>query len=216
MPIVEMIDWLAATPTAGTIPEKLWFTPLVWMDYWLAMVFTLIVPLVLVIWAFVKKNQSILRLLIIYWRVASLLAITTYLFIGNVQLGFVSALLSRILIVVGLWFWVDLNEDIADQPPRSLLLTLTAWRWAMTAYMGLGAIATLPFLGCAISKPTFDSEFCRVWLDPPLLFKSLIHPNGDSVILGFWGFLGLLIYVIYFSYYLLVRLSKEGRMAIEE
>jgi len=216
MPLVETMNWLAVTPTVETIPEKVWFTPFVWMDYWLAIVFTMIVPLVILIWAFMKKNQSILRLLIIYWRVASLLGITIYLFIGNVQLGFLSGLLARILIVVGLWFWVDLNEDIADQPPKPLHLALTAWRWAMTVYMGLGTIATLPFLSCAFSKATFDSEFCRVWVDPPLLFKSLIHPKGDATLLGFWGFLALLIYVIYLSYYLLVRLSKEGRMAIEE
>ena len=54
----------------------------------------------------------------IYWRVASLLAITVYLMIGGLSVSFVTALLAKILIPLSLWFWVDLNEEIREQPKR--------------------------------------------------------------------------------------------------
>lgn len=42
---------------------------LVWMDYRLAVLLTVIAPLILLIWAFIQKIDAILRLMIIYWRV---------------------------------------------------------------------------------------------------------------------------------------------------
>ena len=51
----------------------LWFQPFIWTDYRLAIVFTVIIPLVLSIWALLKQVDAIGRLFIIYWRVASLL-----------------------------------------------------------------------------------------------------------------------------------------------
>ena len=49
--------------------------PLVWMDYRLAILFTVIAPLILLVWSFIQKKEAMQRLLIIYWRVASLLMI---------------------------------------------------------------------------------------------------------------------------------------------
>jgi len=62
------------------------------------------------------KAEAIQRLLTIYWRVSSLLAITIYLLIAALPVGFISGLMARILIPISLWFWVDLNEEIEDQP----------------------------------------------------------------------------------------------------
>jgi len=45
-----------------------------------------------------------------------LLAITIYLLIAALPVGFISGLMARILIPISLWFWVDLNEEIEDQP----------------------------------------------------------------------------------------------------
>ena len=50
---------------------QLWFRPYVWMDYRLALLFTLIIPLILLIWTFVQKAEAMQRLLIIYCRVSS-------------------------------------------------------------------------------------------------------------------------------------------------
>lgn len=38
-------------------------------------------------------------------------------------MGFVSGIMARILIPVALWFWVDINEEIADRSPGALTLS---------------------------------------------------------------------------------------------
>lgn len=189
---------------------------LVWMDYRLAVLFTVLLPLILLIWAFVQQSEAIQRLLIIYWRVASLLAITVYLMIGNVPLSFISGILARILIPVSLWFWVDLNEEIDEQRQTPLKLSFTAWRWAVSFYSLLGAIASIPFLQCAFSTTTFQTSFCQAWLQPPLGYKNLIHAGYTNGFLGFLGVTGLIIYLLYFGYFVLVRLAKQGRSAVEQ
>lgn len=197
--------------------KELWFEPLVWMDYRLAVLFTVIIPIILLIWAFVQKVEAIQRLLIIYWRIASLLIITVYLMIGSTPIGFLSAFFARILIPISLWFWVDLNEEIDDLPQRPLKLTLTAWRWAVTLYTLLGALALIPFIPtCGFSSGGIKTPFCEVWLKAPWLYKQYFHGASTTQFLGFLGFVGLTVYIFYLSYYILVRLGKEGRSAIPQ
>jgi len=69
--------------------NQLWFRPLVWIDYRLAVLFTVIIPAILLIWSLFAKIESLQKLLIIYWRVASLLLITVYLMIASWPIGFV-------------------------------------------------------------------------------------------------------------------------------
>ncbi|MBD1863750.1 MULTISPECIES: DUF3177 family protein [Trichocoleus] len=196
--------------------DQLWFEPLVWTDYRLALLFAVLFPLILLIWAFVQKNETIQHLLTIYWRVSSLLAVTVYLMIAAVPLSFISGLMARVLIPIALWFWVDLNEEINDQSRTPLKLAFNSWRWAMTVYSALGALASLPFLQCAISQTALNTRFCRVWFDPPLLFKQYFHANTSVRFLGFLGVVGLLVYVACLSYFVLVKLSKQGRSATQQ
>jgi hypothetical protein len=189
---------------------------LVWTDYRLALLFTVLIPLILLIWAFVQKADSMVRLFIIYWRVSSLLAITVYIMIAAWPISFVSGWCARILIPISLWFWADVNEDIEDQPPRPLKLAVTSWRWAVTIYSILGAIASIPFLRCAFVQGAINNSFCRVGLEPALLFKQYFHPGSKPEFLGFLGMVGLLIYVLYLSYFVLIRLGKQGRSAMEQ
>jgi hypothetical protein len=186
---------------------------LVWMDYRLAVVFTVILPLVLLIWALLKRAEAMQRLLIIYWRVASLLAITVYLMIGGFPFSFLTSLMARVLIPIGLWFWADLNEEIDDQPRNQLKLAFTSWRWATTVYCALGAIATLPFLQCAFSRAAFATPFCQVWFDPPFGFKNAFHPNYTPGFLGFLGIAALIIYLLYLGHFVIFRLARQGRTA---
>jgi hypothetical protein len=189
---------------------------LVWADYRIAVLFAVIIPLILLIWAFVQKADSLVRLLIIYWRVASLLAITVYLLMAGAQVGFISGWLAGILIPISLWFWVDVNEDIEDRPSSPLKLAVTSWRWAITAYCMLGVIATIPFLQCAFASGAIRTPFCQTWLEPPLLFKQYFHAGARPQFLGFIGITGLLFYVVYLSYFVLIRLGKQGRSAMEQ
>ena len=71
--------------------NQLWFRPLVWIDYRLAVLFTVIIPAILLIWSLFAKIESLQKLLIIYWRVASLLLITVYLMIASWPIGFVTS-----------------------------------------------------------------------------------------------------------------------------
>ena len=196
--------------------NDLWFRPLVWMDYRLAVVFTVLIPLILLIWAFVRKAEAIQRLLTIYWRVASLLMVSVYLLIAALPLGFVSGLIARLLIPISLWFWLDLNEEIEDQPRGALKLTFNSWRWAITVYSLLGALAQVPVLQCAFSKDVLQMPLCRAWKEPPLLFKEYFHANTTPQFLGFFGILGLVVYVLCLIYFVLVKRGLQGRSAIRQ
>lgn len=188
---------------------------LIWTDYRLAVLFTVILPILLLIWSFAQKAEAIQRLIMIYWRVSSLLAITVYLMIGSHPIGFMTGLLAKILIPLGLWFWADLNEEISDQFQTPLKLTFTSWRWAVSLYCGLGAIASLPFLKCGFSIDAFKTEFCQAWLYPPFGFREMFHPTTKPEFLGFLGIVALIIYILYLGYFVLFRLSKQGRSAAE-
>ena len=192
---------------------NVWFRPFVWMDYRLAVLFLVVIPLILLIWAFVQKAEGIQRLLGIYWRVSSLVAITIYLMIAQYPVSFISGLIAQILIPISLWFWVDINDEIEYQTSGALKLIFTSWRWATTVYCILGTLAFIPFLRCAFSGSALKTPDCRVWFEAPLLFKEYFHANSKAEFLGFLGITSLVIYVLYLSYFVLIKLGKQGRSA---
>lgn len=185
------------------------------MDYRLAVLFTVILPLILLAWVFVEKVEAMQRLLIIYWRVASLLLITIYLMMGDYGIAFISGLAGRILIPFSLWFWIDLNDEIEYQPNSPLKLIFSSWRWAITFYCIFGAIATLPFLNC-VTPVSLKTDFCQVWLQAPSIFKEYFHHDSDPSALGNFGIVGLTMYIAYFCYFAFVKLNKRGRSAIKQ
>ncbi|GAB1541780.1 DUF3177 family protein [Scytonema sp. NUACC21] len=193
--------------------NDVWFRPLVWIDYRLALLFAVIMPVILLIWAFAQKAEPIQHLLIIYWRVSSLLAITIYLMIGGFGVSFISGLMARILIPISLWFWVDLNDEIEYQSRGPLKLVFTSWRWAITIYSILGALALIPFVNCAFSEMAIANSYCRVWFEAPLMYKDYFHHDTKPGFLGFLGIIGLIVYVLYLSYFVLIKLGKQGRSA---
>jgi hypothetical protein len=192
--------------------SQLWFQPLIWMDFRLAVIFTVLIPLILLVWVFAQKVPVLQRLLIIYWRVASLLAIAVYLAIGSISLSFIAAFVAQVLIPLSLWFWADLNEEIADLPPSSLALGFSSWRWATTLYSSLGAIATIPFISCAFGGTKTD--YCQAWFQPSWLYYQFFHANSKPEFLGLLGILGLIIYTLYLINFLVIRLAKQGRSAM--
>jgi hypothetical protein len=196
--------------------EQVWFRPLVWLDYRLAVIFALILPLILLTWSLLQRSDAIQQLLIIYWRVASLLMITVYLMIPSWPVAYGTAIIARILIPLSLWFWVDLNDEIKDSRPTLLKLVTTSWRWAITIYCSLGVMAFIPFLSCAFSTGAVETSFCQVWLQAPWRYKEIIHPNATPGFLGFLGIIGLVSYVLYFLYFIFIRLAKQGRSALEQ
>ena len=190
--------------------------PLVWADYRLAVLFTVLMPLGLLLWAFVVRADSIQHLITIYWKVASLLAITVYLMIGGFAFSFIAALMARILIPIGLWFWADLNEEIREQPESPLKFIFTAWRWAVTVYSTLGAVLVAIYLPCAFSVESFNGEVCQRWLQPPLLYTQYFHANTTSGFLGFLAIAALIVYLLSLGYFVIFRLGRQGRTAINQ
>jgi hypothetical protein len=185
---------------------------LVWTDFRLAVLFGVIIPLVLLIWSAIKQAGFFTHLMVIYWRVASLLGISVYLMIDQNPLGFITGFLALVLIPVNLWFWIDLNEEIEDR--RSVLkLAVAAWRWAMTLYSIAGAALFIPYLRCAASKTAIAAPECQVWLEPANAFKAVFHAGTKSGRLGFMAIACLILYGLYFGYFLLFRLTKQGRSA---
>lgn len=191
-----------------------WFEPLIWTDYRVAIIFMVFVPIILLIWAFTEKIEAIQTLLIIYGKIASLLIIAFYLMMGANPLGYVSAFFARILIPITLWFWADINDEIEDLSDRPLKTALTGWRWGMTIYNIVGTIALIPFMGC-IGNAAIKTAYCETWLKAPWFYKTLFHADSKPGTLAFFGLVGLMVYIFYLSYFLLVRLPKQGRTAME-
>ena len=186
----------------------------VWADYRLAVLFTVVFPLILLVWAFVQQASAIQLLLTIYWKVASLLMITVYLMIGGFSFSFIAGLMARILIPISLWFWEDLNEEIREQRQSALRFVFVAWRWAVTVYSAIGAIFVAFFLPCAFSGTRLAGTACQAWRQPPLLYKEILHGSYTNGFLAFFGIVGLIIYLLVLGYFVFIRLGRQGRSAI--
>ena len=208
-------------------PSRTWPVPdalhrtLVWLDYRVAVLFTVGVPLVLLVWASARREAALVRLLGIYWKLASLLLITTLLLTDRRPTGFVLAVIAQLLLVIGVWFWVDLNEELEDLPPwRPLPLTLRIWRWSLTIWGVIGAAFSATALGC-LPKAAMATPRCAAWLEPPIglhehlsrVFGFVFGGNWTPTIAAFIGWLGLVGFVVGLLQWLLVRLPKMGRVA---
>ena len=191
--------------------------PLIWTDYRLALLFAVFIPLTILIWSWVERSEAISLLLTIYWRVSSLLAITVFLLIGGWGIGFITALLAKILIPISVWFWADLNEEIREQPKKSLILAFNVWRWAITIYCATGAIVQLFSIPCAFGAGVLSSDLCQAWREPSLAFSDVFLLDGfTDGFLGFWGIVGIVIYALYLGYFLAIRLGRQGRTALNQ
>ncbi|MEO8894146.1 MAG: DUF3177 family protein, partial [Coleofasciculaceae cyanobacterium] len=60
------------------------------------------------------------------------------------------------------------------------------------------------------------TPLCQAWLEPPFLFKQYFHANSKPEFLGFLGISALILYVLFLGYFVLIRLGKQGRSAMEQ
>lgn len=208
-------------------PSRTWPVPepfyraLVWLDVRLAVLVAVGVPLVLLGWALWKREQALVRLLSIYWKVASLLMITHLLMADRRPLAFLLAIPAQLIVVAALWFWVDLNEELADLPPwRPLPLTLRLWRWSLSYWGVIGTLFSLTALGC-MDRAQLATARCQAWIQPPFQLQAALDGLFDFVLGGDWtpaiaafvGYVALVIYVVGLLQWALVRLPKMGRIA---
>ena len=203
------------------MPDLLLYRTLVWLDYRLAAVFALGLPLVLLIWSALKREQALTRLMGIYWKVASLLLITVLLLTDNRPLGYLLAVLSQLLVVISVWFWVDLNEELADRPLRHpLVLTVRLWRWALSGFSVIAAGMAISSLSCVSAVKGAD---CKAWLEAPQglhlvlerVFDFLFGGDWNEAVAAFLGYVMLVAYAVGLLQWLLIRLPRQGRVAGE-
>lgn len=197
------------------------YRSLVWLTYRLGATFALGLPLVLLVWASVRRETAISRLMGIYWKVASLLVITLLLLTDQRPLGYVTALLAPVLMTVSVWFWVDLNEELADRPWRQpLVLTVRLWRWALSGFSVIAAGMAISSLSCVSAVKGAD---CKAWLEAPQglhlvlerLFDFLFGGDWNEAVAAFLGYVMLVAYAVGLLQWLLIRLPRLGRVAGE-
>ncbi len=195
------------------------YSTLVWLAYRMAATFAIGMPLVLLIWAQFKRASSLIRLLNIYWKIASLFAISILLLTDQRPIGFLTLFLAPILMVGSIWFWIDLNEELADLPPwRPLPLTIRVWRWALSCFGLLSLSISLKSLSCIT---IISGENCITWLAMPKqlhqviekIFSFLFGGNWSEPIAAFVGYMALVIYILGLLQWLLIKLPRQGRIA---
>ena len=198
--------------------NELSYRAMVWLTYRLGATVALGLPLVLLIWSTWRGDSVVQRLLGLYWKVASLMMISLLLLTDERPLGYATAAMAPVLMVVSVWFWVDLNEELADQPPwRPLPLTVRLWRWALSGFGVISLAMTATGLRCMESS----SANCAAWLEAPQGLHRVVETVFDFVFGGQWSeavaaFVGYVALVAYFAgllQWLLVRLPRYGRVA---
>ena len=188
---------------------------LVWLDYRLALLFIVLIPFGLLVWAFRSDSEAIKKSLLLYWRVASLLLITIYLAIGSLGISYISGIVALVLIVLALWFWQDLNEDI-EASRKSLKPIYLGWRWATTIYCVLSVGFRLLFANCAFMNAEQLSDICKIWFEPPLSFSTTFHNGIPVENLAFVGAVGGIVYILYLFFFPAFTLPKTGRIAFRD
>ncbi len=197
------------------------YRSLVWLTYRLGATFAVGLPLVLLIWATLRKEASMVRLLIIYWKISSLLAISILLLTDQKPIGFITIFISPLLMITSVWFWVDLNEELADLPPwRPLPLTVRLWRWALSSFGVLSLAISSVTLPCLKG---LAGDNCQAWIEAPMklhifverIFNFLFGGQWTESVAAFIGYVALIAYIVGLIQWLLLRFPRQGRIAGE-
>ena len=195
------------------------FQILVWLSYRIAATFAFGLPLFLLIWAKISNISSIDRLLSIYWKVASLYAISLLFLSGENQLGQLISLISPILMVGSIWFWIDLNEEIEEiYIYKPISLTTKIWRWTLSFWGILNTGLHLFSWRCLNS---INGSYCDTWREIPynsfittkIIIKFILDGNWTKTFATFFGYLALILYLIGLLQWLIIQFPKNGRFA---
>ena len=195
------------------------FQILVWLSYRLAATFAFGLPLILLIWAKISKLRSIDRLLSIYWKVSSLYAINLLFLSSENQLGQLISLISPILMVGSIWFWVDLNEEIDEIfIYKPISLTTRIWRWTLSFWAILNTALHLFSWRCLNS---INGNYCDNWREIPynsfittkIIIKFILGGNWTTTFATFVAYIALIFYLIGLVQWLIMQFPKNGRFA---
>ncbi len=177
--------------TATRGPKLTLYDWLVRADFVLAVLLTVLAPLGLLLWSALRGREVIVRQLVTYWRVSSLLMVTVYLLAAAAPIGFLTGVLARVLIPLSLGFgWLK------DKGEGRLETTFYRWKQVVSLYCLVGVLFNLPLLRC-----TFTWQIqppCTAWLGPVREFVGLVHPGVSLDVLGVLAWIALGIYIVVF------------------
>ena len=195
------------------------FQILVWLSYRIAATFAFGLPLFLLIWAKISNSSSIDRLLSIYWKVSSIYAINILFLSSDNQLGQLISLISPIIMVTSIWFWVDLNEEIEEMYQYNpISLTTRIWRWTLSFWAILNTGLHIFSWRCLNS---INGNYCDTWREIPsnsfmttkIIIKFILDGNWTTALATFFAYLALTLYLIGLLQWLIIQLPKNGRFA---
>ena len=195
------------------------FQILVWLSYRIAATFAFGLPLFLFIWSKISNSSSIDRLLSIYWKVSSLYAINILFLSSESQLGLFISLISPILMIASIWFWVDLNEEIDEMYIYNpISLTTRIWRWSLSFWGILNTGLHIISWRCLNS---ITGNYCDTWREIPyntfittkIIIKFILDGNWTTTLATFFAYLALILYLIGLLQWLVIQFPKNGRFA---
>lgn len=204
-----------------------WLRSLVWWDFRVAVALFVAAPLALLGWSVARCRplalggdatrdraaETALRLLTGYWQASSLLLLTVGFNIEQNPVGVVTGLAAQAMILVSLWWWSDLTEEMEAAEPSALRSSVIAWRALATVAAAGGVLVQLPFQPCALAPALAADASCGAWLEPPQFAAGLVGLTASPTLATVTQLLcGL--YASVLAYYGAVLLPRVGRRGL--
>ena len=101
-----------------------------------------------------------------YWQASSLLLITVAFNVQGMQLGVLTGLVAQAMILVSLWWWADLNDELRLAPPSALRSSFLTWRALASVAAAGGVLVQAPFQSCVAVPQLAADASCAAWLEP--------------------------------------------------
>ena len=189
----------------------------IWLSFQLSIIFLIGIPVTLFVWSIKKRNKAVKKLLTVYWKTSLLFFISLLLLIGKYDYSLLIINFSTLLMTISVWFWNDINDELKEYDfSYSLTTTTKAWRWSLTFISLNFLIQSLRNISCF---SFINSAECEIWLQPSSNFYNIIKSlfnfffgaNFTQPVAKFIGFFSLLIYILGFIQWLIIKFPKNGR-----
>ena len=189
----------------------------IWLSFQLSIIFLIGIPVTLSFWSIKKRNKAVNKLLSIYWKISLLFFISLLLLIGKYNYALLITNISTLLMTFSVWFWNDINDELAEYDFSSSLITTTkVWRWGLTFISLNFLIQSFQNFNCF---SLINSAVCEIWLNPStnfyLIIKNLFNfffgANFTQPIAKFLGLFSLVIYILGLIQWSIIKLPKNGR-----
>ena len=189
----------------------------VWISFQISIIFFIGIPITLFFWSIKKRNDSVNKLLSIYWKISLLFFISLLLLIGKYNYALVVTNISTLLMTISVWFWNDINDELKEYDfSYSLITTTKIWRWSLTFISLNFLIQSLRNFSCF---SLINATACEIWLQPSSNFYIIIKrffnfffgANFTQPMAKFLGLFSLLIYTLGLIQWSIIKLPKSGR-----